>query len=71
MEPGLSGDREVIADGERPTTRGGHVAPFSAVTEYPSFTTPDVTPENVLADLTAAAAIVDTCENVLDEMSPF
>ena len=39
--------------------------------EYPSFTTPEVTADNVLADLPAATAIVETCENVLDEMSPF
>jgi hypothetical protein len=39
--------------------------------EYPSFTIPDVTADNVRADLTAAAAIVDICANVLDEMSPF
>lgn len=39
--------------------------------EYPSFTTPDVTADNVRADLSAATAIVETCENVLDEMSPF
>jgi hypothetical protein len=39
--------------------------------EYPSFTTPEVTADNVSADLTAAAAIVETCEGVLDEMSPF
>jgi uncharacterized protein (UPF0332 family) len=82
-------------EGLRPTSRGGHVAPYSAVaaqldppmgtvlrpfdrmrrtrnrSEYPSFTTPDVTSENVQADLAEAAAIVDICENVLDEMSPF
>jgi hypothetical protein len=39
--------------------------------EYPSFTAPDVTPDSVRADLPAAIAIVETCENVLDEMSPF
>jgi HEPN domain len=82
-------------EGLRPTSRGGHVAPYSAVaaqldppmgavlrpfdrmrrtrnrSEYPSFTTPDVTPDNVHADLAEATAIVDICENVLDEMSPF
>jgi hypothetical protein len=81
--------------GLRPTSRGGHIAPHSAVagqldppmgavlrpfdrmrrtrnrSEYPSFTTPEVTADNVLADLSAATAIVETCENVLDEMSPF
>jgi uncharacterized protein (UPF0332 family) len=81
--------------GLRPTIRGGHIAPYSAVTgqldppmgavlrpfdrmrrtrnrsEYPSFTTPEVTADNVHADLSAAAAIVETCENVLDDMSPF
>jgi hypothetical protein len=39
--------------------------------EYPSFTTPDVTADNVRADLPAATAIVEICVNVLDEMSPF
>jgi hypothetical protein len=39
--------------------------------EYPSFTTPEVTADNVTADLSAAQAIVETCEGVLDEMSPF
>lgn len=81
--------------GLRPTTRGGHIAPFAAVTaqldpplgavlrpfdrmrrtrnrsEYPSFTTPEVTADNVTADLAAASGIVDTCAGVLDEMSPF
>jgi hypothetical protein len=81
--------------GLRPTTRGGHVAPFTAITaqldppmgavlrpfdrmrrtrnrsEYPSFTTPEVTADNVGADLLSARGIVDTCEGVLDEMSPF
>jgi len=81
--------------GLRPTSRGGHVAPYAAVSaqldppmgavlrpfdrmrrtrnrsEYPSFTTPEVTVDNVLADLPVAAAIVETCEGVLDEMSPF
>jgi hypothetical protein len=82
-------------EGLRPTSRGGHIAPFTGIvaqldppmgtvlrpfdrmrrtrnrSEYPSFTTPDVTPENVRADLPAAAAIVETCPGVLDEMSPF
>jgi hypothetical protein len=82
-------------EGLRPTSRGGHLAPYSAVaaqldppmgavlrpfdrmrrtrnrSEYPSFTTPDVTSDNVHADLAEATAIVDICENVLDEMSPF
>jgi hypothetical protein len=81
--------------GLRPTSRGGHIAPSSAVagqldppmgavlrpfdrmrrtrnrSEYPSFTTPEVTADDVLADSPAATAIVETCENVLDEMSPF
>lgn len=81
--------------GLRPTSQGGHIAPYSAVagqldppmgavlrpfdrmrrtrhrSEYPSFTTPELTADNVLADLPAATAIVETCENVLDEMSPF
>ena len=39
--------------------------------EYPSFTTPEVTAGNVTADLAAASGIVDTCAGVLDEMSPF
>jgi hypothetical protein len=39
--------------------------------EYPSFTTPDVTSDNVGADLPAATAIVEICAGVLDEMSPF
>ena len=39
--------------------------------EYPSFTTPEVTADNVTADLSSARAIVETCEGVLDEMSPF
>jgi hypothetical protein len=39
--------------------------------EYPSFTTPDVTSDNVHADLPAAAAIVEICAGILDEMSPF
>lgn len=81
--------------GLRPTGRGGHIAPYVAVSaqldppmgaalrpfdrmrrtrnrsEYPSFTTPEVTADNVTADLPAAKAIVGTCEGVLDEMSPF
>jgi len=81
--------------GLRPTTRGGHIAPFTAITaqldppmgailrsfdrmrrtrnrsEYPSFTTPEVTADNVTADLPSARGIVETCEGVLDEMSPF
>jgi HEPN domain-containing protein len=81
--------------GLRPTSRGGHIAPYAAVaaqfdpplgamlrpfdrmrrtrnrSEYPSFTTPEVTADNVTADLSAAQAIVETCEGVLDEMSPF
>jgi hypothetical protein len=39
--------------------------------EYPSFTTPEVTADSVVADLSAATAIVEICGNVLDEMSPF
>lgn len=39
--------------------------------EYPSFTTPEVTADNVVADLPSATAIVGTCASVLDEMSPF
>jgi hypothetical protein len=82
-------------EGLRPTSRGGHIAPYSAVTaqldppmgailrpfdrmrrtrnrsEYPSFTTPDVTPDNVRADIPVAASIVDVCVSVLDEMSPY
>lgn len=81
--------------GLRATSRGGHIAPYAAVSaqldppmgavlrpfdrmrrtrnrsEYPSFTTPEVTADNVSADLSAATAIVETCEGVLDEMSPF
>jgi hypothetical protein len=81
--------------GLRPTSRGGHIAPYAAVSaqldppmgavirpfdrmrrtrnrsEYPSFTTPEVTADNVTADLLAARAIVETCQGVLDEMSPF
>jgi hypothetical protein len=82
-------------EGLRPTSRGGHIAPYAAVSaqldppmgailrpfdrmrrtrnrsEYPSFTTPDVTPDNVRADLPFAASIVEVCEEVLDQMSPF
>lgn len=82
-------------EGLRPTSRGGHIAPYAAVSaqldppmgtvlrpfdrmrrvrnrsEYPSFTTPDITPENVRADLPVAASIVEVCEGVLDQMSPF
>jgi HEPN domain len=81
-------------EGLRPTSRGGHIAPYSAViaqldppmgailrpfdrmrrtrnrSEYPSFTTPDVTPDNVRADLPVAESIVEVCGSVLDEMSP-
>jgi hypothetical protein len=81
--------------GLRATSRGGHIAPYAAVTaqldppmgvvlrpfdrmrrtrnrsEYPSFTTPEVTADSVTGDLPAATAIVETCQNVLDEMSPF
>lgn len=82
-------------EGLRPTSRGGHIGPYSAViaqldppmgaimrpfdrmrrtrnrSEYPSFTTPDVTPENVRADLPVAESIVEVCGSVLDEMSPY
>jgi HEPN domain-containing protein len=82
-------------EGLRPTSRGGHIAPYAAVSaqldppmgqvlrpfdrlrrtrnrsEYPSFTTPEVTLENVRADIPVARSIVDVCESVLDEMSPF
>jgi hypothetical protein len=82
-------------EGLRPTSRGGHIAPYAAVSaqldppmgavlrpfdrmrrtrnrsEYPSFTTPDVTPDNVRADLPVASSIVEVCEGVLDQMSPF
>ncbi|HUN37714.1 MAG TPA: HEPN domain-containing protein [Trebonia sp.] len=81
--------------GLRPTSRGGHIAPYAAIaaqldppmgtvlrpfdrmrrtrnrSEYPSFTTPEVTADNVTTDLSAAKAIVETCEGVLDEMSPY
>lgn len=39
--------------------------------EYPSFTAPEVTADNVIADMPAASAIVEICQDVLDEMSPF
>ena len=39
--------------------------------EYPSFTTPEVTPEYIRADIPIAQSIVDVFESVLDEMSPF
>lgn len=89
-EPG-----SVPHEGLRPTSRGGHIAPYVAVSaqldppmgqvlkpfdrmrrtrnrsEYPSFTTPEVTPDNVRADVPVAASIVQVCESVLDEMSPF
>jgi uncharacterized protein (UPF0332 family) len=82
-------------EGLRPTSHGGHIATYTAITaqldppmgtvlrpfdrmrrtrnrsEYPSFTTPDVTSDNVRADLPAATAIVEICAGVLDEMSPF
>jgi hypothetical protein len=82
-------------EGLRPTSRGGHIAPYTAVTaqldppmgaalrpfdrmrrtrnrsEYPSFTTPEVTSDNVRADLPIARSIVQVCESVLDQMSPF
>jgi hypothetical protein len=82
-------------EGLRPTSRGGHIAPYAAVSaqldpplgatlrpfdrmrrtrnrsEYPSFTTPDLTADNVRADLPVAASIVEVCEGVLDQMSPF
>ena len=82
-------------EGLRPTSRGGHTAPYAAVSaqldppmgqvlrpfdrmrrtrnrsEYPSFTTPEVTPNNVRADLAVASSIVEVCEGVLDEMSPY
>jgi hypothetical protein len=81
--------------GLRPTSRGGHIAPYAAVaaqldppmgaalkpfdrmrrtrnrSEYPTFTAPEVTADNVVSDLPTAAAIVETCAGVLDEMSPF
>jgi len=82
-------------EGLRPTSRGGHIAAYSAViaqldppmsailrpfdrmrrtrnrSEYPSFTTPDVTPDNVRADLPVVESIVEVCGSVLDEMSPY
>jgi hypothetical protein len=81
--------------GLRPTSRGGHIAPYAAVaaqldppmgpalkpfdrmrrtrnrSEYPTFTAPEVTADNIVADLPTASAIVETCASVLDEMSPF
>jgi HEPN domain-containing protein len=81
--------------GLRPTSRGGHIAPYTAVaaqldppmgqvlrpfdrmrrtrnrSEYPSFTTPEVTADNVTADVPVAQAILETCEGVLNEMSPY
>ncbi len=81
--------------GLRPTSQGGHIAPYSAVmaqldppmgqtlrpfdrmrrtrhkSEYPTFTSPDITPDSVRSDLPLATAIVKVCEGVLDEMSPF
>lgn len=39
--------------------------------EYPTFTGPEVTPDDVRSDLPLATAIVKVCEGVLDEMSPF
>lgn len=82
-------------EGLRPTSRGGHIAPYAAVSaqldppmgtilrpfdrmrrtrnrsEYPSFTTPEVTADNVTSDIPAAEAIVEICQGVLDQMSPF
>ncbi len=82
-------------EGLRPTSRGGHIAPYAAVSaqldpplgatlrpldrmrrtrnrsEYPSFTTPDLTADNARADLSVATSIVEVCEGVLDQMSPF
>jgi hypothetical protein len=76
-------------EGLRPTSRGGHIAPYAAVSaqldppmgaalkpfdrmrrtrnrsEYPSFTAPDVTADNVRADLPIAASIVEVCGEVL------
>lgn len=81
--------------GLRPTSQGGHIAPYAAViaqldppmgkilrpfdrmrrtrhrSEYPTFTGPDIIPDNVRSDLPLATAIVKVCEGVLDEMSPF
>jgi hypothetical protein len=81
--------------GLRPTSRGGHIAPYAAVSaqldppmgavlrpfdrmrrtrnrsEYPSFTMPEITADNITADLSAATAIVEVCGSVLDQMSPF
>lgn len=39
--------------------------------EYPSFTTPEVTADNITGDMPAATVIVETCQGVLGEMSPF
>jgi HEPN domain len=82
-------------EGLRPTSHGGHIAPYTAVaaqldppmgavlrpfdrmrrtrnrSEYPSFTAPEIAPDNVRADLPIATAIVEICAGVLDEMSPF
>jgi HEPN domain len=82
-------------EGLRPTSRGGHIAPYTAVaaqldppmgavlrpfdrlrrtrnrSEYPSFTTPDVTPDNIRADIPIATSIVEVCGSVVDEMSPY
>jgi hypothetical protein len=81
--------------GLRPTSQGGHIAPYSAVfsqleppmgkilrpfdrmrrtrhrSEYPTFTNPDVTADDVRSDRPLAAAIIKICNDVLDEMSPF
>lgn len=70
---------KLIADGElqRVPPMGAILRPFDRMrrtrnrSEYPSFTTPEVTADNVSADLAAATAIVETCEGVLNEMSPF
>ena len=64
----------VAAQLDRPM--GAVLRPFDRMrrtrnrSEYPSFTTPDVTAGNITADLAAAEAIIKTCEGVLDEMSP-
>jgi HEPN domain len=82
-------------EGLRPTSRGGHIAPYNAVTaqleppmgavlrpfdrmrrtrnrsEYPSFTAPEVTSDNVRADVPIAESIVQVCEGILDQMSPY
>lgn len=81
--------------GLRPTSQGGHVAPYSAVlaqldppmgkilrpfdrmrrtrdrSEYPTFTSPDVTSDDVRDDLPIATTIVEVCADALDKMSPF